>query len=146
MTTTRQEKTPESSTTGSTEQGTVEATLSAWDKVLQGAKVSFARYLTVVTADFRLSVKALVVASICIMTLVCLIMLIWVTLLIGLTYGLAMLGVHWLWCLLLVLAVNFIALAVVKRTFISAVKSIEMKTSAALLCSAKQHNTKATPQ
>jgi len=59
-----------------------------------------------------------------------------VTLLIGLTYGLTMLGVNWLWCLLIVLAVNFIALVVVRRIFTSALKSIEMKTSAELIFNA----------
>jgi len=107
--------------------------LSAWDKVFQGLKATLRSHSAVVTSDFRLSVKAIIVALICMMTLVCIGLVVWVTLLIGLTYGLTMLGVNWLWCLLIVLAVNFIALVVVRRIFTSALKSIGMKTSAELI-------------
>lgn len=147
MTAPIQKKVTEQSTASSAdfaeevEEATVSATLSAWEKVLQAVKVSFERYLTVISADFRLSVKAICVALMCMITLVCIVMVMWVTILVGLTYGLTMLGLNGLWSLLIVLVLNLIVLMVVKRIFTSALSSIEMKASTELLFRADQRHT-----
>ena len=107
--------------------------LSAWDNLFRGFKARFRSQTSVILTDLRLSFKAIVVTLFCIMALVCLGGIIWVTLLIGLTYGLMSLGLSWVWCILIVLGLNFTALIICKKIFVSAIQSIGMKTSADLI-------------
>jgi hypothetical protein len=132
MTATEQ-KIPDEQASASKADATITDVISAWDKAFQGVKARMRTNATVVAADFRLSIKAVVVTLSCILVLVSLGIVIWVSLLAGMTYGLITLGFHWLWGLLLVLLLNVVAGHVTKRILRSALNSVKMSESADLL-------------
>ncbi|MBU3004550.1 hypothetical protein [Paraglaciecola arctica] len=111
--------------------------ISAWDKVFQGVKARMRTNASVVAADIRLSIKAVVVTLTCILVLVALAVVIWVSLLAGMSYGLMAFGFHWFWSLLLVLVINLVAWHVTQRILRNALKSVNMSASADLLFDSK---------
>lgn len=135
MDTTAQSNTREEELNSPNDDISLSEVISAWDSLFRGLKARFRSQTSVISTDLRLSVKAILVTLFCIMALVCLGGIIWVTLLIGLTYGLLSLGLSWVWCILIVLGLNFTALLIGKHIFVSAIKSIGMKASADLIFS-----------
>lgn len=111
--------------------------ISAWDKVFQGVKARMRTNASVVAADIRLSIKAVVVTLTCILVLVALGVVIWVSFLAGMAYGLMAFGFHWFWSLLLVLVINLVAWHVTQRILRNALKSVNMSASADLLFDSK---------
>jgi hypothetical protein len=130
---TAEQKTTNEQASASIADASVTDVLSAWDKVFQGVKARMRTNATLVASDFRLSIKAVVVTLISILVLVSLVMVLWVSLLAGMTYGLTSYGVHWLWSLVLVIALNIAALVMTKTILTFALSSVKMKASADLL-------------
>ncbi|MEP1445002.1 MAG: hypothetical protein ABJK37_02650 [Paraglaciecola sp.] len=136
MTTTQQNIANEQASASNAD-ASVSDVISAWDKVFQGVKARMRTNASVVAADFRLSIKALVVTLICILLLVAFGVVIWVSLLAGIAYALMAFGLHWSWSLLFVLATNLVAWLVTQRMLRNALNSVKMTASADLLFDSK---------
>lgn len=136
MTTTQQNIANEQASASNAD-ASISDVISAWDKVFQAVKARMRTNASVVAAEFRLSIKAVVVTLICILVLVALGVVIWVSLLAGMAYGLMAFGFHWLWSLLLVLAINLVAWRVTQRILRNALNSVNMSASADLLFDSK---------
>lgn len=128
--TTAKQKTIEEQGAASATDASVADVLTAWDGVFQGVKAQVRSHATLVASDLHLSIKAIVVTLISIFILVGLGLVLWVTLLMGLTYGLTSLGCHWLWSVLLVVALNVSALLMTRGILRSAMASVKMTASA----------------
>ncbi|TYK65731.1 hypothetical protein [Colwellia echini] len=144
MTESAHQKQPEDQALPPTDDVNPQEVLSAWESAFNSIKTQLRSYATLIAADFRLSIKAIVLVVVCIAAMACLGLIIWLILLVGLTYGLNSLGLDWFWCLLIVLGLNIGALLVVKQILSSALKSIEMKSSAEVILNSVQGTVKNT--
>ncbi|WP_158972471.1 hypothetical protein [Paraglaciecola sp. L3A3] len=107
--------------------------LTAWEKVYQSIRLKMRINADLIAADFRLTIRALVVSLICILSLVGLALLTWCTALVALCLGLTQLGIHWGWCVLVVLLCNGLGIVFIKNVLSKALAAIEMKASCASL-------------
>lgn len=107
--------------------------VSSWQAVFESIKLKVHSHTDLVAADFRLSVRAVVIAAICILIIVGIALLLWATLMIAMTYALFTYGLHWLICASLVVVCNIVAMVLVKRVLSSAISAISMKATAEAL-------------
>lgn len=107
--------------------------VSSWQAVFESIKLKVHSHTDLAAADFRLSVRAVVIAAICILIIVGIALLLWATLMIAMTYALFTYGLHWLICASLVVVCNIVAMVLVKRVLSSAISAISMKATAEAL-------------
>lgn len=109
--------------------------VSSWQALFESIKLKVHSHTDLAAADFRLSVRAVVVAAICILIIVGIALVVWATLMITMTYALITYGFHWLVCASLVVLCNLVAMILVKRVLSAAISAISMKATAEALLS-----------
>lgn len=112
--------------------------LSSWKAVFESIKLKVHSHSDLVAADFQLSVKAIVLAAICILVFVGLALVLWATLLITMTFGLISVGIHWAICATVVVLLNLFALFMIKRLLSDAIQSISMQATAEALLASEE--------
>lgn len=132
-------------TQGTTEQqasaqadASFQSLLASWKAVFESFKLKLHSHTDLVSADLRLSVKALAVAAMAILTFVGVALVLWSSLLIAMTFGLLTLGVHWGLCTLIVVLLNIGVLIMTKRILSDAIKSISLQASVEALSSSQK--------
>lgn len=133
-------KTSKEQSTSVPDDASVAGFLSSWDGVISDIKTSLSAHSALIASDFRLSLKAILVTLICGLLLVSLITVVWVSLLVGMVYGLMLLGVEWFWCLLLTVVINILVLVMIKRLLSAALKSVGMKATSEIVFNSNSEN------
>ncbi|MGS2719031.1 hypothetical protein [Paraglaciecola aestuariivivens] len=103
--------------------------LSAWEQYFTSLKVKYRTQLELLVADFRLSLKAVVVALFCVLGLTGLLVISWAMGLYAIFLGLQLVGVHWALALLGLFFINILVAWLMLITLKSALVAIEFKTT-----------------
>ncbi|MFT2090063.1 hypothetical protein [Paraglaciecola sp. 2405UD69-4] len=112
--------------------------LSSWEKVFKGYLVKARLAKDLVAADLSLSVEAVIVSALCLMTLVGIGLLVWITVLLAIGYGLVALGAHWVFIPVTIIACNGVLLVCVYSIFSKAKSSINLNATLRVLFDKKQ--------